>query len=203
MITQEQFEQKWYGKIVKPKKCLNYIPNKEYFVTTCLLGCYQNNKLTKFCIMATDYNKENKHYISFDLLDEEAEKLEDKFEILGDYDNIQSEVLIEIKGFWEAKDGKFNNFKAGKYCIIDSYCFGTKVVLINEKYLIPCCDLRIVDKLYDIQWLSTTGERLVQIFLLEKEEWDNKTREDIYKSFGRKRSFIKTGLYHFSSIPNI
>src|SRR5688572_29044363 len=94
-MTQLEFETKWYHKRIKP---LNYyiIPYKEYFVTACLL----EEKGAKFAIMATDYNLENKQWISFDLGFDEIDKLDERFEILGDYNNIDFEILYEIIGEW-------------------------------------------------------------------------------------------------------
>lgn len=188
MITQKEFEQKWHYKKVKSKGYYK-IPDVEYYVTACLLdsapesNCFQ---LTKFAIMACDYSSENRNWLTFDLAPEEVDKLDERFEILGDYNNIDFEILFEFLDFDENGDfvvayknftGNIeNNMKVPKFTFND----------VNKG-----------DKIFDIGWKSTTGEKLKKSYYLKKSDWDGLNTQQIYDKFENVRNWIRGGLYHF------
>lgn len=181
IMTQSQFENKWYCKKVKPTGHYN-IPDKEYFVTACLL----ENNGAKFAIMATDYSLENKQWITFDLTLDEVEKLGERFEILGDYNNIDFEILFEFLGFDENGD------------FIVAYKNFTNT--LENKMIVPKFTFNYVnkgDKIFDIGWISTTGEKLRKSYYLKESEWKNLTNQEIYDKFQNVRNWVRGGLYHF------
>lgn len=96
-MTQSEFEVKWQYKIVKPSGHYK-IPDKEYAVTACLLDSYISDTMTKFAIIALDYSLENKHWICLDLAPEEVEKLDERFEIIGEYTQEQVAEIISRTG---------------------------------------------------------------------------------------------------------
>lgn len=182
-MNQSEFETKWYHKIVKPKGHYG-IPNKEYYVTACLLE--ENG--AKFAIMATDYSKENKDWISLDLGEDEIHKLEERFEIIGDYNNIDFEILFE---FVAEENGDY---------IIAYENFTSKFGGVFRAKKVDFNDLNIGDKVFDIGWTSTTGEKLRKFFHLKRGDWIGLSNQEIYNNSGNVRDWIKGGLYHFGEL---
>ncbi len=181
-MTQSEFEEKWHNKLVRPLGHYK-IPDKEYFVTACLLD------ERKFAIMATDYSPENKHYITFDLGDEELKELENRFEILGDYNPIDFEILFECVGE-EELDGEPALRITSK-----NYSNGVETNNLYPSSMFP--DFLIGDKLYDIGWLTTTSQKVRKSFFLRKKDWENSSNDQIIEKFKDMRNFIRGGLYHF------
>ena len=169
-------EHKWLFKLVRPKSYYQ-IPDKEYFVT----GCIQN----RFCIMATDYNPRNCHFISFDLAPEEWDLLDDRFEILGDYNNIEYEILYI--------------FKEGG--LVDTYNFTNKVETKDNPILLAhglaSDEIEAGSRFFDIGWVSTTGQRFREIVEINKENW-YKSKEQIYQDFEDLRDWCKVGYLFYN-----
>ena len=187
-MTQLEFENKWHGKVIRPKGVYEIL-NKEYFVTAALIeegGC------SVFAIMAVDYTIENKHYFTFRMSPEEVSKLEDGFEIVGVYNNIAREVLFE-----------FSEIKGEEFVI--GYNSGG-LLTKEELFFVPqneYPDVQVGDKIFDICWVSTTRESFRNSFLLKKEDWKNSTNQEIYEKFARIRAWIRGGLYHFSNLTDV
>lgn len=85
-MTQEQFEQTWHFKIVRPKLQHYKLPDKEYIVSSALYNHDEEKgeKITTFAIKAVDYSLENKHWITIKIGESEFEKCMADFEIIGD-----------------------------------------------------------------------------------------------------------------------
>lgn len=190
MITQLEFENKWHYKIVKPTGHHN-IPDKQYYVTACLLDVATDSDgspISKFAIMALDYNVDNKHWITFDLSREEIEYLDKKFEIFGEYNNIEEEILLEFSETDENGDliFTFKNITKG----------------FEGKTLLPQSDFQNYnygDKIYDIRWISTTGDKMRKAFHLKSSEWNGISNQAILDSFQDVRNWVRGGSYHFSN----
>lgn len=191
-MTPEQFAAKWHHKLVKPIDHYN-IPVKEYFVTSALLD---KEGGAKWAIMATDYNKENKQFITFDLIPKEVELLEDRFEILGDYDNIESESVQNIVGE-EIIDGE-------PHLIIDFYHYPQYVTKGEKgefqlKVKRGINTLQVGDKLYFIMFRATTGELRNLPFNMANRK--HESNEEIHYNMQEVRGWIRSGLYHFMEYP--
>ncbi len=86
-MTQEEFEQTWHFKIVRPKlQHYKGFPDKEYIVSSALYNWEEENgeKITIFAIKAVDYSLENKHWITIKIGESELEECMADFEIVGD-----------------------------------------------------------------------------------------------------------------------
>ena len=80
----QDFEIKWYHKIVRPRVTHYKIPIKNYTVTAALYE-FETNKDTIFAVIAEDYDaKTNKHWFTFKISSENLEKHLDDFEIIED-----------------------------------------------------------------------------------------------------------------------
>lgn len=192
-MTQEEFENKWYHKLVNPKGRYE-IPNKEYFVTACLL----EDNGAKFAIMAIDYNLENKQWITFNLSKEELDGLDQDFEILGDYNNIDFELLFEIIDIWKAQKDEFENLEEGEYITVNTKEFVKGATTTNNRIPIKAEGYNVGDWLYDIGWTSTTGEKLRKSYLVKKEEGLN--ADQVREKFKNVRYWIEGGMYHFADV---
>lgn len=189
-MTQEQFEQKWYLKLVKPTGYYQ-IPDKEYFVTGCLLE--ENG--AKFAIMATDYSRENKHYITFDLAQDEIEKLDSRFQIIGDYSNIESESTQEVlkselvNGEWQTtlKVHRFSKYVPE----------GEETDF--EHVLNSFDQMEVGRKSYLFLFRSTTGEPKHLAFDCENRR--HETNEELFENMSQVRNWINIGMYHFFDRP--
>lgn len=82
-MTELEFENKWHLKVVRPKGHYQ-IPDKEYIV----VGATLQEPETRFSIMAVDYSIENKQFIAFSLGEGEFQELDNRFEIIRDYNNL-------------------------------------------------------------------------------------------------------------------
>ncbi len=183
-MTPEQFEKKWHQKLVKPIDHYN-IPIKEYFVTAALLdedGC------AKWAIMATDYSLENKQWITFDLAPKEVELLEDRFEILGDYNNIESESIQEVIG--TEMIGGEEHIIVNVFRWPEKEHFQTKIPRNSTGWPVG-------SKSYLFLYQATTGERRTMGFNLENRK--HESNELIYENMVQVRSWIKSGLYHLGN----
>lgn len=187
-MTALEFEEKWHQKLVRPKSYYK-IPDKEYIVTAALF-----DEETTFAIMATDYTLENKQYITFKLSEEEVDKLDERFEILGDYNNIDSEIVFEIAGSW---------MHEGKECwVVNSKNYTNGVETKNNKLPIPLLNPEDVGSwLYDICWTSTTGQKFRKAFATGKK--DGSSMDQVRESYKKVRSWILTGTYHFVDIDQL
>ena len=193
-MTQSEFETKWHYKIVKPKGEHYAIPAKEYIVTACLLDP------KRFAIMATDYSLENKQWITIDLDDEDIERLDDRFEILGDYQNIDYEILFQIVGTWRAKPGEFEGMDGDEdYITICSKNFTNGVVTVDNNLPLMLKDkpYKVGDWLYDLCWTSTNGEKLRKSYVAKSEDTVGLGPDEVREKFADIRNWIKGGLYHF------
>lgn len=188
MITQEEFEDKWQGKIVKPLGHYK-IPDKEYFVTAALLDQPSGNKLA---IMATDYTPENKQWITIDLADEEVELLDERFEILGDYNNIESESINEIIKV-ESLNETEENVTMRIYRFPQYVENKEEPLEFEQTILCPKGHWRSGTKLYLFMFRTTSGETRTMGFNLENRK--HESNEEIFHNLKQVRSWIKTGVY--------
>ena len=80
-MTQDEFEEKYHYKIVRPVGNLyEDIPKKEYIATSALIG--EDESI--FAIKATDYNTKNKHWFTFHIYKADFNVAMSDFEIIGD-----------------------------------------------------------------------------------------------------------------------
>jgi len=189
-MTRQQFEEKWYLKTVKPTGHYE-IPDKEYFVTCSILQPHG----AKFAIMATDYTLENKHYITFDLAQEEIEELENRFQILGDYKNIESESIQEIISS-EFVDGEwltiFNVHRFPEYLPE-----GEEVSFeMSSKTL---GQMKVGQRSYLFLFRSTNGGLKPMAFDCENRK--HETNEELFLNMAEVRNWINIGMYHFFDRP--
>lgn len=77
--TLESFQERWLYKLIHVKSYYTALPDVTYIVTAALWK--RGNQPAVFCIMAEDYNVENKHWYKMNLSDEDLEKLDERFEI--------------------------------------------------------------------------------------------------------------------------
>lgn len=189
-MTQDQFEQKWYLKLVKPTGHYQ-IPDKEYFVTCSFL----TEDGAKFAIMATDYSRENKHYITFDLAPDEIQELDNRFEIIGEYNNIESESVQEVVKS-ELVDKVWNTtLKIHRY---------SKYVPEGEETdwehsFDNLGETRVGQKSYLFMFRSTTGELKHLVFDCENRK--HETYEELFFNLSQVRNWIRIGMYHFFDAP--
>lgn len=98
-MTQEEFAAKWHYKVIRPlNNHFKTLPNKEYVVTSALY----DEQETIFAIKATDYNLENKHWITIKIAPEDFEKSMADFEILRDgyQEFVQPIIIDEVYTTW-------------------------------------------------------------------------------------------------------
>ena len=187
-MTQLEFENKWHYKVIRPTGHYN-IPDKEYYVTACLLEFIPNSYIVisaKFAIMALDYSLENKHWFTFDLSLEQIQDLDQRFKILGDYNNIDEEILFTLEEVDENGDyvSHFRNFTKD---------FEGKS-LFQKKSV---SEYNLGDKIFYIEWTSTTGKKMNQAFHIQASCFQSTTIQDIYDKFKDVRNWVRGGLYHF------
>lgn len=178
-MTQEELNEKWLRKLVKPKGYYN-IPDKEYFVTSAVLG---QDCFLKFAIMATDYSRENKQWITIDISDEkEVGALDDRFEILGDYKNINHEIVFKYY-----KDETIDDIS---YKIYNWKNFTNDT---EGYYPVPYDSIEGTKDVFDIEFVLTNGKSAREIHYIEEK---GKTFEEIYNlpSIAQLRGFVMLGM---------
>lgn len=80
-MNDQEFEEKWLNKKVKPRGLHYQIPIKEYIVTAALFE-FESNGQSIWAIKALDYSLENKHWFTFKLAPSDIEWINKDFEII-------------------------------------------------------------------------------------------------------------------------
>lgn len=183
---QQAFEVKWHMKLVRPRGLHWKLPPKDYFVTAALLN--QLDGETIVAIMAVDYSRENVHYITLHLAPEQLPKLEEGFEILGDYSPIDSEITFRVHGEGTTPDDR-------EWWVTDTFNYANG--LTTEACPLPKhMPLAIGSMVYDVCWTFTDGRKARET-LVAPPEVAALGHVAVREHFKGVRKWICSGMYHF------
>lgn len=192
MTTEEQaFEAKWHMKRVRFTGHHWQIPLKDYVVTAALFGgsyVLAEPRETVFAVMAVDYTRENAHYITFKLAPEQLADLDKAFEILGDYDPIDSEITFRVHGEGATPDGR-------DWWLADTVNH-TNGVTTEACPLPKDMPLATGMMLYDVCWTATDGRKLRQT-LAAPTEVAAQGHTAVREHFAKVRQWIRACMYHW------
>lgn len=82
-MTQQEFTDKYYHKVVRPLGKFYKLPQKEYLVTAALLNFDDEGQTTIFAIQALDYDSNNKHWFTLQIDIKQLDERMADFEILN------------------------------------------------------------------------------------------------------------------------
>lgn len=98
-MNQQEFEQKYHYKVVRPKGEVIKIPIKDYIVTSALYK-YEQGDTTILALKALDYTLENKHWITIKIAPESLESYLGDIEVLRcGYDECVKPVIVSEQLF--------------------------------------------------------------------------------------------------------
>lgn len=186
MTTEQQaFEAKWHMKRVRFAGHHWQIPVKDYVVTAALLG---EAKETVFAVMAVDYTRENRHYITFNLASQQLPDLDKAFEILGDYDPIDHEITFRVHGEDTMPDGR-------DWWLADTVNHANGVTTEGCP-LSKAMPLAPGMMLYDVCWTATDGRKLRET-LAAPAEIASQGHAAVREHFAKVRQWIRACMYHW------
>lgn len=186
MITQLEIEEKWHYKRVLCKT--GEYPDKEYYVTACLI---KDTHVT-MAIMALDYKGSGEGWYTFHICLDCIDKLDDMFQILGDYNNIIQELFCFVV------QEHHQDEKDGFLCRVIDACKqgGEEDIYFWPKDYFKG-DVQATNLYYRITWKSTAeGKLLATSHILIKEDFDNLSLMELWNLFKPYRGCALCGMYH-------